>query len=267
MELASLCLEVCNLVQRIGKEILIERTKFNESSIEIKGLNDLVSYVDKEAEQKLVAGLKNLLPEADFITEEGTEGISDFENLDSEKLYWIIDPLDGTTNFIHNLPIFAVSVALWRQDGLLIGVVYEPNRDECFYAWKNGGTWLKDKQLRVDHSKKLQASLLATGFPYFDFVKVENYLSAVKEFMQKSHGLRRMGSAAVDLAYVAAGRFEGFFEYNLKPWDVAGGALLVLEAGGSVSDFSGNQNFLFGKEIIAAGGAYSEIVEVIQRNW
>ena len=177
---------------------------------------------------------------------------------------WIIDPLDGTTNFIHAVPAFSVSVALEKDGELLIGIVYEINLDECFYAWKNGGAYLNGKKISVTGGSSLKGSLIATGFPYKEFSQMDRFFFTLKFLFNKTHGVRRLGSAAVDLAYVACGRFDGFFEYNLNPWDVAGGGLIVREAGGKVTDFSGGQNFLFGKEIIACNpNIYGEFLDVV----
>ncbi len=253
-------------VKHVGEYIKNEASRFKKEAIEHKGLNDLVSYVDKEAEQRLVTGLQkgtetalNIKP--GFITEENTI------NKEEKDWQWIIDPLDGTTNFIHGLPVFAISVALMHQNQLKIGIVYEINRDECFYAIKGGGAYLNDERIKVSNATKLSDGLLATGFPYYDFDKMKDYLQILNAFMRQTHGLRRMGSAAVDLAYVACGRFEGFFEYNLNPWDVAAGALIVQEAGGQVSDFNGGDNFLFGREIVASANLHDQMLPVIQQFW
>jgi len=249
------------LAREVGIYIQQEAMGFDHQRVEEKGLNDLVSYVDKTAEKKLVQGLKIILPDAGFITEEGTA------TSNKEDYLWIIDPLDGTTNFTHGLPIYAISIALMHHDEIVAGVVYELNKDEMFWAVKGGGAWLNDKQIQVSARAKLSESLLATGFPYYDFEQMAAYLNILNELMQSTHGLRRMGSAAVDLAYVACGRFEGFFEYNLKSWDVAAGCLLVKEAGGQVTDFSLGDNFLFGKEIIAGGSSFNEMQSVIAKHW
>jgi myo-inositol-1(or 4)-monophosphatase len=245
----------------VGEFIHQESLTFNSASIEKKGFNDLVSYVDKQAEQQLVDGLRRLLPEAGFITEEGTA-------TEKGRLYnWVIDPLDGTTNFTHGLPVYAVSVALMRGDKTVLGVVHEINRQECFYAIEGGKAYCNEKEIMVSPIDQLSDSLLATGFPYYDFAQMDKYLKILNEFMQSTHGLRRMGSAAVDLAYVACGRFEGFFEYNLNAWDVAAGAFIVQQAGGRVTDFSGNNDFLFGREILAGCAVHGQVLEMVQRHW
>ena len=263
----AICLQTIELVRPTVEFIRTERANFSSDKIEMKGLNDLVSYVDKSAEDQLIAALSALIPGVTFIAEEGYYQKQLPEELPGKGSFWIIDPLDGTTNFIHGLPVYAVSVALYVDGALRVGVVWEVSSDECFYAWQGGGAWLNGKQVHVSAFHELGKSLLATGFPYYDFGRMHDYLQIIHNLMKKSHGLRRMGSAAVDLAYVACGRFEGFFEYNLKPWDVAAGALLVAEAGGTVSDFEGKANYLLGKEIIAGGKSHAMLLQEIQQVW
>ncbi|MFQ3214999.1 MAG: myo-inositol-1(or 4)-monophosphatase [Marivirga sp.] len=250
------------LIKVTGAFIREEAKYFSQSQVEHKGFNDLVSYVDKQAELKLVEGLLKILPEAGFIAEEGTS------KKVGEEFNWIVDPLDGTTNFIHGLPIYSVSVALQQNDKIIAGVVYEINRDECFHAIKGKPAYLNNQEITVSKDINLAASLVATGFPYYDFDKMDAYLSILKELMQSSHGLRRMGSAAVDLAYVACGRFEGFFEYNLNAWDVAAGAFIVQQAGGTVSTFTNKHNYIYGREILAATPVvHQEILTIISEKW
>lgn len=250
------------LTLEVGEFIREEAKQFDRSKIEHKGFNDLVSYVDKQAENKLVQGLKTILPESGFIAEEGTSN-------KTEKHYnWIIDPLDGTTNFIHGLPIYAISIALMFNNEIVLGIVYEINKNECFYATKNSGAFCNNTEISVSPIAKLDDSLLATGFPYYDFDKMDDYLSILNQFMKTTHGLRRMGSAAVDLAYVACGRFEGFFEYNLNAWDVAAGAFIVQRAGGTVTDFKGEYDYIFGREILASSKPiHSNMLKTIQKYW
>ncbi|UII28664.1 inositol monophosphatase [Fulvivirga maritima] len=249
------------LVMEVGTFIREESKNFKLSDIEHKGFNDLVSYVDKEAEKKLVAGCKNILPEAGFITEEGTETER------KEEFNWIIDPLDGTTNFTHGLPIFAISLALKQHGKIVMGFVYEINKDECFYSVKGEKAYCNDEEISVSPIGQLKDSLLATGFPYYNFEDMNKYLKILDELMQSTHGLRRMGSAAVDLAYVACGRFQGFFEYNLNAWDVAAGAFIVQQAGGKVTDFKGEDDYIFGREICATGKLNDSLLEVIRKHW
>ena len=262
MELSVLISDVIALTKQVGEFIRHESLIFDRDFVEYKGLNDMVSYVDKTAEDRLVKGLSELLPEAGFITEEHTL------NQEGEIYSWIIDPLDGTTNFIHGIPTFSISIALQCKDELVLGVVYEINRDECFYAWKDGGAFLNGKPIKVTKAQKLENTLLATGFPYYDFEKQEPYLEVFKELMLSCHGLRRIGSAAVDLAYVAAGRFDGYFEYNLNSYDIAAGMVLVKEAGGHICDFSGGDKSIQKREIIATNGLIpNEILVIVARHF
>lgn len=261
-KLSLLLEETQEIAKQVGAFIRKERQHFDVEKVEHKGFNDLVSYVDKEAEKKIVAALSKILPEAGFITEEGTNTTR------ADRYNWVIDPLDGTTNFIHGVPVFAVSIALIDGEEVILGVVYEVNRHECFYAMKGGGAFCNDTKIKVSPAPDLSASLIATGFPYYNFELIDKYLAALKSMMQKTHGLRRFGSAATDLCYVASGRIEGFFEYNLNSYDVAAGALIVQEAGGAVTDFSGGNNFVFGREIIASNGRIQEeFSKEIQAIW
>ncbi|MCB0518569.1 MAG: inositol monophosphatase [Lewinellaceae bacterium] len=258
-DLSTLCRKSCDIVEATAAFIRGELGRVGESQIEDKSLNSLVSYVDKTAEEQLVGKLSDLLPGAVFLTEEGTVA------QESGEFQWIIDPLDGTTNFLHQVPCFAVSVGLRQGEELVLGIVYEVNRKECFYAWKNGGAFLNGRAIHVSPKVHLKDSLLATGFPYRDYAGMDNYFVALRQFMQKTRGLRRLGAAAVDLAYVACGRFDGFFEYGLSAWDVAGGAVLVKEAGGRVCDFGGGDDYLFGGEMVACSrNVEAELMQAIR---
>ncbi len=249
------------ITKKAGLYLLKEFKTFNQKAIEVKALNQLVSYVDITAEKMLVEALGKLVPEAGFITEENTiDKVSD-------KLNWIIDPLDGTTNFMHGIPVFAVSIALQKGDETLLGVVYDVCNDQMFYADETGA-YCNGKPIKVSENNNINKSLLATGFPYYDFDGMENYMNVLKELMQHTHGLRRLGSAAIDLAYVACGKFEGFFEYGLSPWDVAGGAYIIKQAGGLVTDFKGGNDYIFGKTIVAANQfLYLPFYKIINQNF
>ncbi|MXV51205.1 inositol monophosphatase [Pedobacter sp. HMF7647] len=260
MNLEEITFKVSEIARSAGSFIRNESLNFSSSKIEYKGLNDLVSYVDKEAEKRIVEGLKSLLPEAGFITEEKTL------NIQGEDYNWIVDPLDGTTNFIHGLPAYSVSIALEYQGALVSGVVYEINRDECFYAWKDGGAWLNGTKIKVSENVDLSQSLLATGFPYYKFDLLEKYINVFRDLTQVCHGLRRVGSAAVDLAYVACGRYDGYFEYNLNSYDMAAGIVLVNEAGGQTFNFSGGTEYFNSREIVATNKKITdELLSVIQK--
>ncbi len=262
MNLEVICKNVCDLSRETGNFIREQGKTFSMSKVEYKGLNDMVSYVDKSAEKQLVDALMKVLPGAGFITEENTNTTR------SDEYNWIIDPLDGTTNFVHGVPCFCISIALQRNQSLVLGVVYEINLDECFYAFENGGAFLNEKRISVSPVKELKSSLLATGFPYSDYHRMKPYMEVFNHFMYNTHGLRRLGSAAADLVYVACGRFEGFYEYGLNAWDVAAGAYIVSQAGGKVSDFSGTHDYVFGKEIIATNGhVHEEFLAVIKEKF
>ena len=248
MNYELLCTKVISIVRLTGNFIRKEAMQFDVQKIEYKGLNDMVSYVDKTAEQKLVQNLEKLIPDAGFITEEKTI------NRTGKTYTWIIDPLDGTTNFIHGIPAYGISVALY-EDGLpVIGVVYELNRGEMFYSYKGGPALMNKKEIKVSTNPDLKSSLLATGFPYYQFDKQPQYLKLLTEMMRKSHGVRRIGAAAIDLVYTACGRFDAFFEYNLQQWDFAAGCFIVQQAGGEVYDFSGGNDYFEKREILATNG-------------
>ncbi len=246
MNLELLTNQVVTLSKSVGKMIRDEVNKLDETDVEYKGIHNLVTYVDKKSEDILIAELRKMLPEAGFIAEE------DDKLARGDRYNWIVDPLDGTTNFIHKIPLYSISIALNDGDETVLGVVYEINLKECFYAWKNGPALLNGKKIKVTDTKLVDKSLIATGFPYYDYSLLDPYLALFKDLMQSSRGVRRLGSAAVDLAYVAAGRFELFYEYGLNPWDVAAGALIVKQAGGKISRFNEDQNYIFGKEIVAS---------------
>jgi myo-inositol-1(or 4)-monophosphatase len=261
MNLKNITQLLIDCIIDVGEYIKSERLQFSYSDVEIKGLNDLVSYVDKESERMLVQKLSNILPKAGFVTEENTKN----ENQDYN---WIIDPLDGTTNFIHGIPHFAISVALEFKGEIIIGVVYEINRKECFSAFLNGGAFLNGEKISVSNREHLSESVIATGFPIYNFSKIDSYIQTLIFLMKNTHGIRRMGAASLDLCYVACGRMDAFFEYNLKPWDVAAGSLIIKESGGKVFDFRGENNWLYGAEIVATNSKIKEEFEnVIKLNF
>ncbi len=246
MNLELLTKQVANLSRGVGLYIKNEMKNLQDKDIKLKGVNNMVTYVDHAAEKRLVAELGKILPEAGFIAEE------DGSRKREERYNWVIDPLDGTTNFIHGVPLYAISIGLLDRKEVVAAVVFEINHHECFYAWKDGGTFLNGHPVRVSDKATLGESLVATGFPYTDFSRLDSYTNVFIHLMQNTHGLRRLGSAAIDLAYVACGRFECFYEYGLNPWDVAGGSLLVTEGGGMVTDFRGADDHIFGREIVAS---------------
>lgn len=252
--------KVIKIAKDAGAFLKEEIHKIKADDVEEKGLHDLVTYVDKAAERMIIYALRDLIPEAGFIAEEGTLTEK------SEEYNWIIDPLDGTTNYVHGVPLYSVSLALMKVDEIVLGVIYEPNLDECFSSWKNGKSYLNEKVIKVSDTKKVDQSLFATGFPYYDYHLIKEYMEFFEHLMRHSRGIRRLGSAAMDLAYVACGRYDGFYEYGLKPWDVAAGTIIVQNAGGMVADFSGGDDFVFGKEIVSVNAQVAdEFISLIQR--
>lgn len=258
LSLEDLCQASCKVVREVGDFIKKELGKVSDEKVELKSLNSLVSYVDKNAEMMLVENLGKLLHGSTFLTEEET-----VVQQKSDKL-WIIDPLDGTTNFIHQLPIFSISVALYDESEGKLGIIYDIMQDKMYYAWKNGGAYCNGNPIKVNATQKLPDSLLVTGFPYYDYGRLDAYMELLKYFTRNTRGIRRLGSAAIDLAYIARGVFEAFYEYSLSPWDVAAGILIVKEAGGKVSGFDSNDDPLYGRTILASNGhVHEEILGVI----
>lgn len=259
MNFENICNQVIELCKTTGEFIRLEKSKFTPDKIESKGLHDFVSYVDKTAEQQLVDKLQLFIPEAGFIAEEGTS------TRVGEEFNWIIDPLDGTTNFIHGLYPFAISIALMQNKELVLGVIYEIGHDEMFYAWKGSKAYLNGDEINVTKVSKVKDCFIATGFPYYDFNYIGPFMKSLEYFMENTPGVRRLGSAATDLAYVACGRFDAFYEYSLSPWDVAAGAFIVERAGGKIADFKGGQDYIFGKEIIATNNnVFDEFVKTVK---
>ncbi len=248
-DLKSVVKSAVEVVSEAGAFITTESKSFNASSVQMKGFNDLVSYVDKTSELMITKGLSSIIRDSGFILEEKTSTVQS----DSEWK-WIVDPLDGTTNFVHGVPCYCISVGLMKAHEMMAGIVFELNLKEMFTAFKGGGTFKNGERVRVSDTPILSESLIATGFPYNNFGKTEQYMKIFDHCMRNTHGLRRLGSAAVDLAYVACGRFDAFYEYGLNAWDVSAGSILVSEAGGKVSDFKGTDDFVFGREILATNG-------------
>ena len=227
-------------------------------TVERKGVSDYVSEVDRLAEQAIVETLLEAYPDHAILAEEGgAQGHSDY--------LWVIDPLDGTTNFLHGFPQFAVSIGLQVKGVLSLAVVYDPTRNELFTATRGRGAHLNDRRLRVSKQTRLQESLIGTGFPYRDFDYLDDYLKMFRELLPKTAGLRRPGCASLDLAYVAAGRYDGFWEAGLKPWDLAAGVLLIQEAGGLVTDFDGGENYMATGNVVGGNPkVFSQLLQVIQ---
>ena len=217
-----------------------------------KGMNDYVTEVDRAAEDRIISVIREIYPDHDFQAEETPQ-----EEFRSDYR-WIIDPLDGTTNFIHGYPMFAVSVGLAHKGRMKVGVVFDPLRGELFRAETGQGAWLNDVRIQVSQVRRLEEALLTTGFPFKAQQHLHKYLEIFKELFKASSGIRRAGAAALDLAYVAAGRADGFFEMMLSPWDMAAGAVLVTEAGGVVTDFTGGESYMDEGHIVAGHPALVE---------
>jgi myo-inositol-1(or 4)-monophosphatase len=217
--------------------------------VSVKGPSDFVSAADLRAERTLKSELRRARPGYGLLFEEGgAEEGSDPHNR------WIVDPLDGTTNFLHGVPHFSISIALERDGEIIAGIVYDPTRDEMFWAEKGAGAYLNDRRLRVSARRQLGEALIATGFPFRGRPKHPAYNATLARVMETTSGVRRFGSAALDLAYVAAGRYDGYWEFALAPWDLAAGLLLVREAGGFVGDLSGGQGMMTSGDVLAANG-------------
>lgn len=215
-------------------------------SVDEKKKHDFVTAADRAAEEVIIQTIRRAFPDHDILAEESGQ------KQNNSRFRWIIDPLDGTTNFIHGFPFFCVSIALETDGCVEMGVVFDPNRNECFSAIVGQGAFLNGKKIHVSECSDPSNALLATGFPYRDYSHAEPYLSLFKYYMTHSAGIRRPGSAALDLCYLACGRIDGFWELYLKPWDVAAGSVIIQEAGGLLSDFSGGANYIYGGNIIGA---------------
>ena len=244
--------------RQAGSIILRSSEDLGSLTINDKGFNDFVSEVDLASENEIIRILKAAYPDHAFLGEES--GLSN----ESDNI-WIIDPLDGTTNFLHGFPQYCVSIALEQKGEITQAVIYDPNRNDLFTASKGQGAYLNQRRIRVSNKSKLKESILGTGFPFRDFQHLPTYLKIFEELVRGTSGIRRPGSAALDLAYVAAGWFDGFFEINLSKWDIAAGGLLVREAGGIVSDFSEKDGWLESGNIVASNPKiYSPLIKIIQ---
>ena len=221
---------------------------------------NLVTEIDKQSEQIIIGTIKRRYPAHDILAEE-----SGSKEGKRSRYKWVIDPLDGTTNFTHGLPVYCVSIAAEYDGELVLGVIYDPNFDELFTAEKGKGAFLNGRRISSSKTPLLKESLLVTGFPYNVAENPGHAVEHFVHFLMNAQAVRRMGSAAIDLAYVAAGRYDGFWEVALNPWDVAAGALLVLESGGSITDFSGNPFSIYKKEVLASNGlVHPQMVELLK---
>jgi myo-inositol-1(or 4)-monophosphatase len=242
---------------------IINRASLNLERLQIdrKQHNDFVTEVDKAAEEAIIETLSEAYPNHGFLAEESGELLNNSDHI------WIIDPLDGTTNFIHGFPQYAISIALSVNGVLQQAVIYDPNRDELFSASKGAGAYVDRRRLRVASQIKLENALIGTGFPYRQDQDVDQYLKIFAEMTRQCAGLRRPGAASLDLAYVAAGRYDGFFESELKPWDMAAGALIITEAGGLVGNYRGEEGFLESGEIMAGNPRiFAQMAQVLGKH-
>lgn len=243
----------------IGGKILVEGLS-EKIKIDFKGEKNLVTQIDKRSEEAIINFIRNKYPGHQILAEEGGEG-----NESPSPYKWIIDPLDGTTNYAHGYPCFCVSIGIEFNGEIILGVVFDPMRDELFYAEKGKGSFLNNNQIHVSKTDNLYDSLLVTGFNYDIVEGPGNNFNYFQNFSLKTQGVRRTGSAAIDLCYVASGRFDGFWELKLSPWDVSAGFLIVTEAGGKVTGFAGNKYSIYSKEILATNGRiHEEAVKVLQ---
>ena len=246
--------------RKAGSIITRASYDLDKLTVRTKRQNDFVSEVDHAAEDAIISILREAYPDHGFLGEE-----SGYKDRDAEYL-WIIDPLDGTTNFLHGVPQYCVSIGCQQKGVLRHGVVFDPNRNELFTASKGTGAFLNDRRIRVSGVDKLEAALMGTGFPYREVGQLDDYMRMMKNMIINTSGIRRPGAAALDLAWVAAGRFDGFWEMGLSAWDMAAGALLVREAGGLVGDFAGEERFMDSGRIVASNGKiFAAILKALQQ--
>jgi myo-inositol-1(or 4)-monophosphatase len=241
---------------------IINRAALDGTALEVraKQINDFVTQVDKAAERAIIEVIHKAYPDHAILAEEA--GAIESQRAEHR---WVIDPLDGTTNFIHGFPQYCVSVAVQHRGSTAHAVVYDPAKNELFTSSKGRGAFLNDRRIRVTRCLKLADALVGTGFPFKEFKRVERYMAQLRVIMGSSAGVRRAGAAALDLAYVAAGRLDAFWEMGLSPWDMAAGALLIQEAGGLVADFAGGQDFLASGDICAATPkVFPQLLEVLK---
>jgi len=247
------------LGEKVGEYMRNEIDKVLRSQIEEKELNSLVSYVDKTSEEMLVERLAQILPDAGFITEENTI------KSEEKDAMWIVDPLDGTTNYLFGIPHYSTSIALRINGEIVLGMVRDNAKQECFTAIKGEGAFLNGRSLKLSSNLKMADSIFVTGFPYSNEYNPDAYLKVIQHWLKNSRGLRRLGSAALDLSYVAAGRVSCYYEGFLNLWDIAAGALIAEEAGAIVSDFNGEQGQLESCRIVACNpGIYEEVIKVLK---
>ena len=253
LDLNKILTQVCQTANQIGKYLVTEQSKLKDSAIEMKGLRNYVSYVDKEAEKQLVKALKELIPDAGFLTEEDT-----IEYIQKDYT-WIIDPLDGTSNYVHGYTPYSVSIALTYKDETILGVVYDPLANELFTAIKNQKSLLNNEMIAVSNKNEMENSFIGFGIPYNVTDRARSILqNTFKHFGNASFRLK--GSAAIEICYVACGRSDAYFHSDLSAWDVAAGAFILHQAGGKSTDFKNGSDYIFGKELVATNGKMHDII-------
>ena len=253
-------LKIAKMAAQKAAKVITSFQQEHSFEINFKGKNDLVTDADIAAEEAILEVITGAFPNDQIMAEESTEG-----ELLLEERTWLIDPIDGTTNFAHGFPVFCISIALWEDQQAKVALVLEVGSGECYTAVKGEGAHLNDQRIKVSKIVDAKHSLTGTGFPYNDFSLVKNYLRFFEWLMHRTQGVRRPGSAAYDLCCVACGRYDGFYEYALSPWDIAAGSLIVEEAGGMVTDWQGEDNWLFGERIIAGNAdIHSFLLKAIQ---
>lgn len=246
--------EAARAAARAGGEVLLANWRnLPHGSVEEKTKNDFVTHADRESEERIVAAIRERFPDDAFLGEEGGPR----KGIEGARV-WIIDPLDGTSNFVSGFPFWCVSIAAWEREELVAGVVWDPLRDEMYAAERGSGAWRNDTRLAVTGRADLEGAFIATGFPFRNRHKIDAYLALFKAVFGHARAIRRAGSAALDLACVAAGVFDGFFEFRLAPWDIAAGALLIEEAGGQLTDFDGGKGYLERGNVVAGAPGVAE---------
>lgn len=253
LDLNKILLQVCQTANQIGEYLVREQAGLKQSEVEMKGARDYVSYVDKEAEKQLVAALKEYIPNAGFLTEEDTV------EYEKKEYTWVIDPLDGTSNYVHGYTPYTVSIALMHNDETILGVVFDPVANEMFTAIKGEKALLNNKEIAVSTKDEIYNSFISFGIPYKVTTETENILQNTwKHFGHAT--FRVKGSAAVEICYVACGRCDAYFHSGLSPWDVAAGAFILQQAGGKITDYNFGTNYIFGKELVATNSAIHDAI-------
>ena len=255
--------------RRAGRIINRASVDLEQVKVARKQTNDFVTEVDHASEEAIIDTLLTAYPDHAILAEESGHrpGKGTTTAMHEAEHVWVIDPLDGTTNFIHGFPQYAVSIALMQRGVVTQAVVYDPTRDELFTASKGRGAFLNERRIRVSRRTRIEESLIGTGFPYRQLDHLDDYLQLFKMVTERSAAVRRPGAAALDLAYVACGRYDAFFEFGLAPWDVAAGSLLITEAGGLVGNFSGDADYLFSEQVLAgAPKVFSSLVSLVAQN-